>query len=647
MTAKIVAIDGERKGAVIELEAGEEWVAGRDPDSCNIIIEDPAVSRKHLLFRKTPEGMTLENLSQTNPALVNGEEIATAHLLKAGDKITLGNTTYGYESGHGLEEQQDMEEHQETSEDAMNDNPISQDAVNEDASHHDEALPHTEDPQPQEEVMEHEDEALPHEEEKLFDDTAPSGKDALAEINFEVIETGRWLLKVVGGPNNGAEFSMQASNNYTIGTDPNSCDIVFHDNSVSRQHARISITSDDKLYIEDLKSRNGTLVDGEPLKTKKALQPNIMITIGTSSFIVYDREGEMQTIISPLLPSIVKVLQKEEPKKDEAKEALKAAEAKQKEMAAAIAAAAAAKEKAGLAVSSFIVVGILTALVVIIGIGTASLFKGEPVVKEEQVDYNKTMEDVMLAFPSIKWSFNKATGRLLLLGHVLTATDKNQLLYNLQGLNFIRSYDDNGVIIDEYVWQEINQLLSNNPNWKGITVTASSPGQFVLQGYLQTRKQAEQLSQYIAENFRYLDLLKKSVVIEEDVVARLTTDLQNLGMTNLAVQISNGEVTISGALPTDKMAAFNTLLADFRKVPGVHLIKNYVTAVPEEQAFVDISDKYSVTGYSKAGDNINIVINGRILMRGDTIDGMLITDIESNTIMLEKDRVKYRIMYSR
>lgn len=599
MAAKIVAIDGDHKGAVIELEDGEEWVAGRDPDNCSIVIEDPSVSRKHLVFRKTPEGVTLENLSQTNPALLNGDIIATPQVLKAGDKITIGNTTYDYEDGMELENQAKSEEGMETSE------------------------------------------------EKLFDETAPSGKDALAEINFEVIDTGRWLLKVVGGPNNGAEFSMQASNNYTIGTDPNSCDIVFHDTSVSRQHARISITSDDKLYIEDLKSRNGTLIDGEPLKTKKPLLPNVLITIGTSSFIVYDREGEMQTIISPLLPSIVKVLQKEEPKKDEAKEAIKAAEAKQKEIAAAVAAASAAKEKAGMAVSSFIVVGILTALIAIIGIGTASLFKSEPVAQQQQIDHNKVLEDIMLPFPSIKWSYNKVTGKLLLVGHVLTASDKNQLMYNLQGLNFIKSFDYDGVIIDEYVWLEINQLLSNNPNWKGITVTATSPGQFVLQGYLQTRKQAEQLSQYITENFRYLDLLKKSVVIEEDIVARVTTDLQNLGMSNIAVQISNGEVTVSGALPNDKMAQFNSVLADFRKIPGVHLIKNYVTATPQEQTFLDISDKYSVTGYSKAGDNINVVINGRILMRGDTLDGMLITDIESNTIMLEKDRVKYRIIYSR
>ncbi len=50
---------------------------------------------------------------------------------------------------------------------------------------------------------------------------------------------------------------MQAGNNYVIGTDPQTCDIVFHDTSVSRQHARISVTPEDTLFIEvtDCKSR--------------------------------------------------------------------------------------------------------------------------------------------------------------------------------------------------------------------------------------------------------------------------------------------------------------------------------------------------------------------------------------------------------
>lgn len=473
-------------------------------------------------------------------------------------------------------------------------------------------------------------------EDTLFDENAPAGKDALAEINFEMVETGRWLLKVIGGPNNGAEFSMQAANSYVVGTDPNTCDIVFHDTSVSRQHARLTVSPEEQISIEDLNSRNGTLVDGEPLKAKKQLNPNTVVTLGTTSFIVYDREGEMQTIISPLLPSIVKVLQKEEPRVEPERQASEAVEK----------AILPPKEKRSI---SHLILGVsIASLLALAAFETASLFKSEPVVKNESVDSNQLLADAMKPFPSIKYIFSKNSGRLLLIGHVLSGTDKTQLMYNLQGLKFINNIDDSGVIIDEYVWQEANQLLANNPNWRGITIQATSPGHFVLTGYLQTRKQAEQLSQYLSENFRYLDLLDKKLVVSEDVIASAGNTLAHLGIRNLAVSLSNGELTITGNLPLNKTQDYQIALKEIRGIPGVRLVRNLVAELPPEATFLNISDKYTVTGYSNVGkENLTVVINGRILSKGDILDGMTITKILGNKILLEKEGVKYEIDYSR
>ena len=111
---------------------------------------------------------------------------------------------------------------------------------------------------------------------------------------------------------------MQTGNAYTLGTDPQSCDIVFHDTSVSRQHAKIIVTPEDTLTIEDLRSRNGVLIGGNLVEGRQPLPLSTIVTLGTTSFVIYDREGEMQTIISPLLPHIVKVLQQEAPKPEEA-----------------------------------------------------------------------------------------------------------------------------------------------------------------------------------------------------------------------------------------------------------------------------------------------------------------------------------------
>ena len=409
---------------------------------------------------------------------------------------------------------------------------------------------------------------------------------------------------------------------------------------MSRQHARISVSGDDVISIEDLKSRNGTLIDGEPLKTKRPLPPNTVVTLGTTSFIVYDREGEMQTIISPLLPSIVKVLQKDETKKSEDKAAPSGPTAEAKTFSLPTHPPAKTSSLGGL-----VLIAIVTALAATMGIGTYTLFHGQPVAVQQEQDYSKILADIMQPFPSVKWSFNKSTGRLLLVGHVMSSTDKNQLLYNLQGVKFIKSYDDSGVIIDEYVWQEINQLLANNPAWRGITVSATAPGHFTISGYLQTRKQAEQLSQYMSENFRYIDLLEKRIVVDEDVIQQVTSNLQNLGIKNLAVQMSNGELTITGNLPSNRTQEFSAALATLKSIPGVRMVKNFITELPPEATMINISDKYTVTGSSHYGNSLSVVINGRILSPGDILDGMTVTSIKNNAVLLEKEGVKYRIDY--
>lgn len=480
-----------------------------------------------------------------------------------------------------------------------------------------------------------------------------SDKAALAEINFDLVDAGRWLLKVIAGPNNGAEFSMHSASSYVIGTDPTSCDIVFHDTSVSRQHARITLASDDGMMIEDLKSRNQTLIEGEAIKSKTKLLPNAVVTVGTTSFTVYDREGEMQTIISPLMPAIVKVLQKEEPPKavssapSSATNEVAAPVMPAVEEPPAVTIAPKQPEKAAHALGAFIVLGIVSGLFVIIGLGTAALFRSEPVVLEHEAHPTDIIAEALHSFPGITPYFNKSTGTLQLMGHVLTQADKQRLYYSLQGLSFIKNIDDSGVIIDEYVWQETNMVLSKDPNWKGISVMSPSPGKFILSGYLQTRNQADHLSEYIANNFLYLDLLEKRIIVEEDVVNKANNILSNAGFRDIAIKMENGELTLTGGFPTNKEEQLQSTIEELNKIPGVRDIKNLTAKLAPDQSVINISDKYEVTGFSRRGATYSIVIHGRILTTGDEIDGMQITEIRPNAVLLEKDTVKYRIDFSR
>lgn len=676
MAAKLVAEEGALKGLVLSLEDGDHWVIGRDPDACQLLIEDPSASRKHLICRTTPEGILVENLSETNPIQVNEEEVKVPRLLQNGDAVKIGDGIFRFyaEAAAQLFEASDQEQLPPKDASAEISPPPEQ---QENAAAPAAPLPPEQElppaPEPEQEAPPQESAVptpplpsepapptpaaseAPPEQETATDegevrhdtiyDEEPSDKHKFAEINFGLIETGRWLIKVISGPNNGAEFSMQTGNSYIIGTDPNACDIVFHDTSVSRQHARIFVSEDDQLSIEDLKSRNGTVIEGAPIQGKQPLGTNVQVSLGTTSFLVFDREGDMKTIISPLMPSIVKVLQNEESKKQAAAAGTSAeGDAAAEAAKAALAPPEAAPHKH---LGSFILIGVLTGLFVIAAIGTSMLFRSEPVAVEAKIDPTVALDAALEPFPSVKYSFNQNTGQLLLVGHVLTTTDRSQLLYSLSGLPFIKSLDDNGVVIDEYVWREINQVLEKNPAWKGINVMANSPGKFVVSGYLETRTQAERLSEYLGANFPYPDLLEKKIVVEQDVISQINSILQSKGFRNVTAKLSNGEVILAGGIPKGKSEEMNSVLAEIKEIHGVRSLRNTTTGLAPEQSVINISDKYEVTGISNQAGTMSVVINGRILMKGDVLDGMMITNIQPNMILLEKDDQKYKIDINR
>jgi len=225
-------------------------------------------------------------------------------------------------------------------------------------------------------------------------------------------------------------------------------------------------------------------------------------------------------------------------------------------------------------------------------------------------------------------------------------SDKNQLLYNLQGLEFLKSLDDTGLIVDEYVWRETNSILNRDKRWKGISVHSPTAGTFILSGYLQTRKQAEELSDYITANFPYLDLLERRVIVDEDVITSVEISLEKANIRHVTIQMNNGELTLSGQLAREQVVALDRLMRKFREITGVRNIKSFISEVEPEQTMINITNRYQVTGFShQDGVNLNVVINGRILSRGDALDGMTITSIRPTVIFLEKDGVKYRLDY--
>jgi type III secretion system YscD/HrpQ family protein len=291
------------------------------------------------------------------------------------------------------------------------------------------------------------------------------------------------------------------------------------------------------------------------------------------------------------------------------------------------------------------IAGVIGAFLLVLFVSMVSLFNSEAIVVSAK-DESQQVAEIVQKYPDIQFSYNKGSEKLFLTGHVLTSVEKQELMYQLHGLPFISNIEDT-VVIDEYVWENLNALLITNPAWQGISLTSPSPGKFVVRGYLQTLEQGQALSDYLNMNFPYLDRLDNQVVVESNLMTQVQSMLQERGFNNVTYQLTDGEIVLSGRVDGKDSHRFDSLIKDFKALAGVRMLKNYVIYTTEDSSLVDLTSKYKVMGYSKKdGANQFIVINGKILSLGDNLDGMIITAISPSAVLLEKDGLKFKINYN-
>ncbi len=537
-----------------------------------------------------------------------------------------------------LPEQEDdsYEEERELTQKELPDEVLSQEALSEEV-----ALEEVID---EEESVEEElaEETVIEEEEPLADEVIeedmhePLPFEQVEEFHLDLTQTVRFILKVIAGPNTGAEFAIDTGKQYLIGTDTNTCDIVFYDLSVSREHAKLSIDTSGKAIIEDLNSRNGVLIDQRKIKKEEELLSSSIVTVGTTSFFLIDKEAPQETIITPIFePSMEEEEEVEQEEEEEEEEEL-----------------VVTKEeiKSSNVSGALVLCVIIICFVALLGFGIFTLSDAKEIVVPEK-NFGLEIAEALKTFPTVEFSYNKGTQKLFLVGHVVSSIRLNEMHYKLQGLPFLKGIDDN-VVDDEAVWQEMNLLLAKHADFKGVSMHSPLPGVFVLNGYLKTERQATALSDYMNLHFNYLSSLQNRVVVEEQVNEEVASRLLQKGFGSVESMFLNGELVFTGYIGSTQTYDFDYNLKDFAKIPGVRNLLNYVVVVSPEQQVVDLSMRYpghfKVTGYSKHGDvNINVVINGRILTRGDSLDGMTITSIQPHTVFLEKEGLKYKIDYNK
>jgi hypothetical protein len=93
----------------------------------------------------------------------------------------------------------------------------------------------------------------------------------------------RFSLAFLTGPQAGAVRALTRSRT-VIGREEG--DLPTHDPETSRRHALLEIREDGSLWLEDLGSTNGTLVDGEALAAPRQLDSRQEFSCGNSTFMV-------------------------------------------------------------------------------------------------------------------------------------------------------------------------------------------------------------------------------------------------------------------------------------------------------------------------------------------------------------------------
>jgi len=103
------------------------------------------------------------------------------------------------------------------------------------------------------------------------------------QVGGPQMPTGKRLsLAVINGPDAGTVFRIEKPR-VTVGR--TGSDVALNDSEISRNHAAVEIR-DTTYFVEDLKSTNGTLVDGQKIAGPTELQNHSEFQVGGSTLML-------------------------------------------------------------------------------------------------------------------------------------------------------------------------------------------------------------------------------------------------------------------------------------------------------------------------------------------------------------------------
>jgi diguanylate cyclase (GGDEF)-like protein len=114
------------------------------------------------------------------------------------------------------------------------------------------------------------------------------------KLDLEMAKATDPVLIVIRGSLQGKKYSLKGGTKFLIGRDK-TVEIQIEDGNISRQHAQV-FRVNDKFFIEDLGSRNGTFLNDEAIgSNRKALEKEDMIKVG-STILKYLPAGQLETL---------------------------------------------------------------------------------------------------------------------------------------------------------------------------------------------------------------------------------------------------------------------------------------------------------------------------------------------------------------
>lgn len=266
---RFVVLRGRKKGRLVPVEGGALVLTRRTGAGA---MNDPEVSSRHAEVVKTPAGYLIRDLQSTNGTFVNGRSIQEA-ILASGDEVVVGRTVLRWEAGvdRGPElspprperlgmwaPTMELDPRQESRRSARNmaAGPWAQLAGIE---------------------------ATP----LIIEDTRAPLSDVEGYELMDVNATGlplkvpprvQVILEIVEGPEKGRVVTFTRGE-VTIGR--YGTDVVVKDSDISRAHATIYVFGQDQIFIRDLKSTNGTFVNGVRVRFSK-VQSGDTVVVGRS-----------------------------------------------------------------------------------------------------------------------------------------------------------------------------------------------------------------------------------------------------------------------------------------------------------------------------------------------------------------------------